>query len=194
MTKMKKSKSHLLEFSSPYIEVMLLKISKKKFTEILNFGIERDDFEELASKLEGETIFAASTVKSGGYYADLHLDGEPVVGFDSHLQKLLKRKVPDTEPTIALNSSKSNRTTYYVYWNKFFKSTSYHCRFKDDFNLDKLSLFFPRDVLVGDETLSGFEVSYGDDSMDDSEELDFGGDELWLIDSTGKKFQFCIND
>ena len=191
---MKKSKSHLLEFSSPLIEVMLLKISKKKFTEILNYGIERDDFDDLASKLEGETIFAASTFESGGYYADLHLDGEPVVGFDSHFQKLLKRKVPDTEPTIALNSSKSNKINYYIYLFRFFKSTSYHCRFKEDFNLDKFRLFFPRDVLVGDEILSGFEVDYGDYDMDFSEELDFGGDELWLIDSTGKKFQFCIND
>ena len=191
---MKKSKSHLLEFSSPFIEVMLLKISKKKFTEIINYGIERDDFDDLASKLEGKTFFAASTFESGGYDANLYLDGEPVVGFDSHFRNLLARKDPDTDPTIALNSSKSNRTTYYVYWNRFFKSTSYHCRFKDDFSLDKFNLFFPRDVLVGDETLSGFEVSYDCDEMEVSEELDFGGDELWLIDSDGKKVQFNIND
>ena len=191
---MKKSKSQLLEFSSPFIEVMLLKISKKKFTEILNYGIEKDDFDELASKLEGKTIFAASTFESGGYDVHLYLDGTPVVGFDSHFQNLLARKVPDTEPTIALNSNKSNKITYYIYWFRFFKSTSYHCRFKDDFSLDKFNLFFPREVLVGDETLSGFEASYGDDEMEVTEALDFGGDELNLIDSTGKKVQFNIND
>ena len=47
---------------------------------------------------------------------------------------------------------------------------------------------------MGDETLSGFEVSYDCNEMEVSEELDFGGDELWLIDSDGKKVQFNIND
>ena len=190
---MTKIKSHLLELSAPSKEVMLMKITKKRFIELRENGIEREAFEDLSSKLEIHTIFSTSTFKKDGYGVDLYLDGKSVSGFDQHFKSLFDAKAPDVDPEVVLHTTKSNRTTYYIYWERFFKGNRHQLRFKDDFALEKVSLFFPSDVQVGDQTLSGFEVMYDGNDFEEVS-VDFSGDELYLIDSLGEKFDFEIYD
>ncbi len=190
---MNKTKTLLLELSTPYKEVMLMKITKKKFTEFVKFGITRDEFDDLAGELEIHNIFSASTYESGGYDVDLYLDGKSVSGFDQYFQSLLAAKQPEEEPSVVLRSTKSNRTTYYIYWERFFKRNTYKCRVKGEFTLDKLTMFFPTDIQIGNQLLTGFECMY--DSNDFEEDsINFSDDEIYLIDSSGKRFDFDVHN
>jgi hypothetical protein len=190
---MNKSKAHLLELSTSSKEVMLMKITKKKFNEFLKFGITRDEFDDLAGELELHNIFSSSTHELGGYDVDLYLDGKSVSGFEQHFHSLLAAKQPDDEPTVVLHTTKLNRTTYYIYWERFFKRNTYKRRTQDEFLLDKFTLFFPKDIQVGNQVLNGFECMYdGNDFEEDS--INFGSDEIYLIDSSGARFDFDIHN
>jgi hypothetical protein len=190
---MNKSKTHLLELSTSSKEVMLMKITKKKFAELLKFGITRDEFDDLAGELEMHIIFSSSTHESGGYDVDLYLDGKSVSGFEQHLHSLLAAKQPDREPTVVLRSTKTNRTTYYIYWERFFKKNIYKRRIQGEFLLDKFTMFFPKDIQVGNQVLNGFECTYDGNDLDE-DSINFGSDELYLIDSSGKRFDFDIHN
>jgi len=189
---MTKMNSHLLEFSAPLTEVMLMKITKKIFNEIKINGIERETFEDITSELEGHTIFSSSTFKSDGYEMYFYLDGKEVSGFEQHFKSLLNSKQQE-EPEVVLKKTKSNRNTHYIYMERFYKGNSYQCRIKNDFNLDKLRIFFPRDLLIGDKIISGFDLMYDGNDFD-CDSINFSGEELYLIDSAGQKFEITIYD
>jgi hypothetical protein len=188
---MTKAKSNRLEFSSPAKEVMVLKITKKKFLEYQKHGITQVEFDEgLLDKLESNTIFDTTTYESGGYEVDLYLDGVSVNGFKEHLEKIISQG--DSNKDIERLKRSASRKSYYFCYERFYKAKFFEMKISGNFDLQKIDAFLPRKVEINNQILSGFELSYNGNDFHEVG-LDFGGDTLFMFDSDGNQFDLVID-
>lgn len=170
-----------------------MKITKKRAIELIKNGINQEDFECLLSEIDSCTLFDASTYEPGGHGVELYLNGKPVSGFQKHFGKLLELNGDNSEHKSPIPPTKANRVTYYIYLERFYKRVHWESKLTSEFSLDKISLFFPSTLRIGELTLSGFEFMYDNDDLEEASS-NFSGDEIYIIDSNGKIMKFEINE